>query len=347
MTAHAPDIDTLVIGAGSWGTALAMLISRNGYPTLLWGNEPEQLLKLEQDRENKQYLPANCPFPKQLHICHTLESALKQAEHILIAVPSHAFRSVLKQIQPALRPDAKLCWASKGFEQKTHLQLHQVAEQVLGKQIALSVVSGPTFAGEVAKGLHTAMTVASRQQAQAEIFASRLRNTSSRIYTHTDLIGVQVGGSAKNVIAIAAGIADGLGFGANTRAALITRGLHEIMQLGVALGGKQETFMGLTGLGDLVLTCTDNQSRNRRFGFALGQGKDKEQTLKQIGQVVEGISAAEQISAIAKKYQIEMPITRAVNNVLSGKCTPEQAVQALSAREPKAEFNTHTTTQNH
>lgn len=338
MNASPADADTLVIGAGSWGTALAILISGNGYPTLLWGNEPAQLQQLATDRENRQYLPKGCIFPDNLQICTDIEAGLKQAKHVLVVVPSHAFRPVLNQIRPLLRSDACLCWASKGFEQHSLLLLHQVAEQVLGDNVPFSMVSGPTFAGEVARGLPTAMTVAARDKAQAEKIAARLRNDTSRVYTHSDLVGVQVGGSAKNVIAIAAGIADGLGFGANTRAALITRGLHEIMQLGVALGGKQETFMGLTGLGDLVLTCTDDQSRNRRFGVALGKGKKTEQTLKDIGQVVEGISAAEQIVAIADKYKLDMPITRAVHHVLTGKCTPIEAVKALSTRQPRAEF---------
>ena len=207
MNNQQPDADTLVIGAGSWGTALAILISGNGYPTLLWGNEPEQLKQLAEERQNRQYLPEGIIFPEQLQICTDLKSGLLQAKHILVVVPSHAFRIVLEQIQPLMAADACLCWATKGFEQQSHRLLHQVAGEVLGEDFPLSMVSGPTVAAEVAKGLPTAMTVAAKDNSQAEKIAKRLRNRTSRVYTHTDLVGVQVGGSAKNVIAIAAGIA--------------------------------------------------------------------------------------------------------------------------------------------
>jgi len=327
----------LVIGAGSWGTALAILLSHNGHPVSLWGNEPAHMARLQTERENAQFLPA-LPFPPLLQPITDLQAGLQAATTVLLVVPSDAFRSVLTQIAPLLRPDQYLCWATKGLEQGSCPLLHQVAAEVLGANRAVAVVSGPTFAREVGAGLPTAMTVAGSDLDAAQHLASALRNNNCRVYVSTDLVGVQVGAAAKNVIAIAAGIADGLGFGANTRAALITRGLAEIVRLGVALGGRRDTFMGLTGLGDLVLTCTDNQSRNRRYGYALGRGADLLTARAEIGQVVEGIYAAEQVVTLARRLHIELPISEQVNQVLQGHCTPKQAVHTLLSREPKLEL---------
>ncbi len=326
----------LVIGAGSWGTALAILLSQNQQPTLLWGHQPAHLVRLQTERENRQFLPG-LHFPASLQVVTELSPHLKQAAHVLIVVPSEVFHLVLQDIMPHLPATTPVAWGTKGLEPNSCQPLHQLAAEVLGKQRPLAVISGPTFASEVAKGLPTAMTVAATDLAYANRLSELLRNDNCRVYTCTDMVGVQVGAAAKNVIAIAAGIADGLGFGANTRAALITRGLNEIMKLGVALGGQKETFMGLTGLGDLVLTCTDNQSRNRRFGYALAQGQNVEQALRSIGQVVEGLHSVQQIVRIAEKMHIEMPISEQVRLVVQGQCTPEQAVHNLLSREPKQE----------
>lgn len=328
----------LVAGAGSWGTALAVLLSSNEHQVYLWGREQAQQLRLAEERENRQYLPG-ISFPPNLHpVTEDLPAVLAQIDELLIVVPSDGFRATLTTLAPQLRPETRVCWATKGLEHGSGQLLHQVAEEILGNQRPMAVISGPSFAMEVAKGLPTAMTVAANNETYAEELAALLHNSACRMYTSADMIGVQVGGASKNVIAIAAGIADGLGFGANTRAALITRGLTEIMRLGVALGGRSETFMGLAGMGDLVLTCTDNQSRNRRFGYALSQGKGIEQARQDIGQVVEGAFAAAQIVQLAQRLDIEMPISQQVLAVLQGQCTPEQAVENLLGREPKQEI---------
>lgn len=327
-----------VIGAGSWGTALAILLARNNVHTLLWGNEPEHQKEMQQFHTNETYLPG-IHFPEMLEAVSTMEEAVKQAQHILVVVPSHAFRIVLEQLKPHLREGMNILWATKGLESSTGKLLHEVVEETLGKEQVYAVLSGPTFAKEVARGLPTAITVASNSESFAMELATLLHNDAFRSYTCNDVIGVELGGSVKNVLAIAAGIADGLGFGANTRAALITRGLHEIMNLGIALGGQPETFMGLAGLGDLVLTCTDNQSRNRRFGIALAEGKTQEQAKEEIGQVVEGVQTAAEVMRVAKRAGIEMPITEQVYRVLNENVDPRDAVHELFARELKPEFS--------
>lgn len=325
-----------IAGAGSWGTALGILLSRNGLPVALWGRETDAMRMLREARENAAFLPG-IRFPEPLQPVTELSPRLEQAEDCLIAVPSDGFRAILTRLAPLLSEQQGLCWATKGLEHESCLLLHQVAKEILGYARPMAVISGPTFAKEVAIGLPTAMTVASEDIGYAEKIAEKLRNQACRVYTSDDMIGVQLGGAAKNVIAIAAGIADGLGFGANTRAALITRGLTEIMRLGVALGGRSETFMGLTGMGDLVLTCTDDQSRNRRFGYALAQGNTIEQARQRIGQVVEGAYAASQVVELARRHGIEMPISQQVLAVLRGHSTPRQAVKELLGRDPKQE----------
>ncbi|SEH06992.1 NAD(P)H-dependent glycerol-3-phosphate dehydrogenase [Candidatus Venteria ishoeyi] len=331
------ECDFLVIGAGSWGTALAILLARNSHQVWLWGHDAAHTKELQQQRCNQRYLPEQS-FPESLQAIDDLEAALKCAKHVLIVVPSGAFAEVVARIAPQLPEATGICWATKGLEQRTQQLLHQVAQQHFGKNKPMAVISGPTFAGEVAADLPTAMTIAADQLEYAESLAAYLRNAHCRVYTSTDMIGVQLGAAAKNVIAIAAGIADGMKLGANTRAALITRGLTEIMRLGVALGGQRETFMGLAGLGDLVLTCTDNQSRNRRFGYALAQGEGIQQAQQDIAQVVEGAHAAKQIVTLAQQHHIEMPISEQVNLVLQGQCTAQQAVHNLLSRDPKPEI---------
>jgi glycerol-3-phosphate dehydrogenase (NAD(P)+) len=325
-----------VLGAGSWGSALAILLARNGHSCVLWGHHPEHLERLKQERCNTRYLPG-IQFPENLTLAADLAEAVKQSQILLIVVPSHAFRSLLIEIKPHLLPGASIAWATKGLELQSERLLHEVVENILGPDTAMAVLSGPTFAAEVAAHLPTAMTVAARPIDFAKNLVNLLHNHRFRAYTSEDLIGVQLGGATKNVLAIAAGVADGLGFGANARAALITRGLAEMTRLGLALGGKQETFMGLAGVGDLILTCTDNQSRNRRFGLGLGRGLEREQIVAEIGQEIEGITTAKLVYRVAQAHGIDMPITEQTYRILHEGLSPLEAVQNLFIREPRAE----------
>jgi len=325
-----------ILGAGSWGTSLAILAARNGCQTLLWGHNPDHMAVLEKDRQNKRYLPEQ-PFPVNLAVTSDLAEVAAYSNLILVCVPSHAFKNTLIKLKPYLSDEVKIAWATKGFNPDDGSLLHEIVAEIISAQTPAAILSGPSFACEVAANLPTAITIASSQPDFAKELACILHGGLFRTYTSSDIIGVEVGGAVKNVLAIAAGIADGLGFGANTRAALITRGLNEIIRLGVKLGGKQETFMGLAGLGDLVLTCTDNQSRNRRFGLALGLGKDRTEAIQEIGQEIEGVFAARETYLLAKKYAIDMPITEQTYKVLYEGLAPRTAVQNLLAREQKAE----------
>ena len=327
-----------VLGAGSWGTALAMLLADNGHPTTLWAHTPAHAEILQQDRSNQRYLPG-IKFPAALNVSSDLTEVIPTADIVLLVVPSHAFRETLHKLKPLLQPQQKVAWGTKGLEPDTRKLLHQLAREELGEHIPTAVISGPTFAGEVARKLPGAVTVASANQEFALTMASALHNDYFRAYTSHDVIGVEIGGAVKNVLAIAAGTADGLGFGANARAALIARGVAEILRLGVALGAHNETFMGLTGLGDLVLTCTDDQSRNRRLGLALGQGKSRDETIQAIGQVVEGINTSREIHALAQDHNVDMPITEQVYLILHQGHTPREAVQALMERAIRAELD--------
>lgn len=324
-----------VLGTGSWGTALAMLLARNGHAVRLWGNEPAVMAELARARCNARYLPDTI-FPDGIAIHADLDAALADQADVLVVVPSHAFREVLNLISTKLQPGTALAWATKGLEMTSGKLLHEVAEEVLPNQ-PHAVISGPTFAREVAAGLPTAATVAGSDLRTAEHFAALLRGSSFRAYTSNDRVGVEIGGALKNVLAIAAGISDGLGFGANSRAALITRGLAEMIRLGEALGGQRATFMGLAGVGDLVLTCTDDQSRNRRMGLALGRGQCRADAQKSIDQVVEGVDTAREIHKLGKQHNVELPITEQVYRVLYENLDPREAVHTLLAREPKAE----------
>jgi len=325
-----------VLGAGSWGTALAIQFARSGHPTRLWGRDRDALLAMAASRRNSRYL-TSAEFPASLVVEPDLAAAVTGAREALIAVPSHAFRGLLTQIQPHLTADTRLAWATKGFEVDTGLLPHQVAREVLGLSRAVAVLSGPTFAREVGAGLPTAMTIASSDAEFARVLAYGLSSANFRAYTSTDITGVEVGGAIKNVLAVGAGMSDGLGFGANTRVALITRGLVEMMRLGVAAGANRETFMGLAGLGDLVLTCTDDQSRNRRFGLALAAGRTAQQALAQIGQVVEGYTAAKATHMVAKRMNVEMPLCEGVYRVLYEGVPARDAVRELMTRPIKSE----------
>ncbi len=325
-----------VLGAGSWGTALAMQAARNNCPTLLWGHHPSHMKTLMQERENRRYLP-NLLFSENLAITDDLHDVAAFSDLILVSVPSHAFKETLLKLKPLVSPNVKIAWATKGFNKENGGLLHEIVADVFDKATPAALISGPSFAREVAADLPTAITIASTQPEFASQLASIMHSKRFRTYTNSDLIGVEVGGAVKNVMAIAAGIADGLGFGANTRAALITRGMTEIIRLGVIMGGKQDTFMGLAGLGDLLLTCTDNQSRNRRFGLALGQGKTSAEATQEIGQEIEGVSATKQTYLLAQRFGIDMPITEQTYKVLYEGLAPLEAVQNLLARDQKAE----------
>lgn len=326
----------VVLGAGSWGTALAIQFARTGRSTLLWGHDRGHLAELARERRNSRYLP-DALFPDSLSIEPDLASALRSGRDVLVAVPSHALRGLLVEVAQHRSGSMRLAWATKGFELSTGLLPHQVAEQVLGSNVPTAVISGPTFAREVGAGLPTAMTVAASDEAFAGELAQSISGLNFRAYTSTDVIGVEIGGAIKNVLAIGAGISDGLGFGANTRIALITRGLVEMTRLGVALGARKETFMGLAGLGDLVLTCTDNQSRNRRLGLALAAGEGVASAQRTIGQVVEGVLAARAVREVATRAHVEMPICEQLYRVVHEGLAPKAAVKELMSRALKPE----------
>jgi glycerol-3-phosphate dehydrogenase (NAD(P)+) len=325
-----------VLGAGSWGTALAVHFARSGKPTRLWGRNSARMASMLASRANDGYLPGGS-FPDALSVLSDLPAALRGALDVLIVVPSQGFRPLLEAVAVLLAAESRLAWATKGFEAESGKLPHQVAREVLGRERSIAVLSGPTFAREVGAGLPTAMTVASPDAAFAAALARDLSSARFRAYTSTDIVGVEVGGAVKNVLAVGAGLSDGLGFGANTRVALITRGLVEMTRLGVALGASRETFMGLAGLGDLVLSCTDDQSRNRRFGLLLAAGRGVEGAHAAIGQTVEGFVAAKAVHAVAARTGIEMPLCEGVYQVLYEGRPASEVVQALMTRPIKPE----------
>jgi glycerol-3-phosphate dehydrogenase (NAD(P)+) len=298
--------------------------------------ELDLLEAMSVDGENKRYLPG-VSFPPNMVAYADIKECVDDARDILVVVPSHGLRETLTTILPFLRPDSRVCWATKGFELHTGRLPHQVAAEVLGPDRPMAVLSGPTFAKEVADGLPTAMTIAANNAEFANDLAVALSANNFRAYTSDDMIGVEVGGAVKNVLAIGAGMSDGLGFGANTRVALINRGLVEMTRLGIALGAKQETFMGLACMGDLVLTCTDNLSRNRRMGLALASGMSIEEAKQEIQQVVEGVMAAEAVNEVAQNLSIEMPICHQIYRIIYAGAEPREAVEALMGRDLKAE----------
>jgi glycerol-3-phosphate dehydrogenase (NAD(P)+) len=328
----------LVVGAGSWGTALAIVLTGNGHSVYLWGRNSTHIAALKSENCNQRYLPGAI-FPEGLLAVDDLESCLRECDEIVLAVPCVGMRSILEIIDKQGNDNLKLCLTSKGLEANTQYLNHQIVEDCLGDRASTVVLSGPSFAKEVAAGLPTAITIAGSNEQTIALFAEKFHNEVFRTYTHDDIIGVQVGGAVKNVMAIAAGIADGLGFGSNTRAALITRGLAEIIRLGVVMGGRQETFMGLTGLGDLILTCTDNQSRNRRFGLELAKGATISEACENIGQAIEGIKTSQEVYQLALKNNIEMPITEQVCQVVNGEVLPNDAVKALLMRDQRPELD--------
>lgn len=326
-----------VLGAGSYGTALAITFSRNDIPTYLWGHNPEHCAILLKERKNQALLP-DIMFPETLEIEDNLEKAINQSQDLLIVVPSHVFGNVIDQIKPYLNKNHRIVWATKGLERNTGRLLQEVVEEKLGKNYPLAVLSGPTFAKELAAGMPTAITLASNNENFALELQQKIHCSKYlRVYINSDMIGVQLGGAIKNVIAISAGISDGMGFGANARTALITRGIAEISRLGLSLGADEKTFMGMSGLGDLVLTCTDNQSRNRRFGLMLGQGISAKQAMEEIGQVVEGFYNTKEAYLLAQRQSIEMPITEQIYQVLFCSKNAQDAAISLLSRESKGE----------
>ena len=327
-----------VIGAGSWGTALAIQLARAGSAVRLWGRDSAHLQAMQQERINARYLPG-ATFPSSLCAVADLHAALDGTDHVLVSIPSHAFRGVLSQLVDHLPSgDAcALCWATKGMELSTGLLPSQVVHEIMPDIRRSAVLSGPTFAHEVGRSLPTAITVASENADYGSALAEQLSSPRFRAYTSSDVVGVETGGAVKNVLAIGAGLSDGLGFGANARVALINRGLREMMRFGVALGAQTETFMGLAGMGDLVLTCTDDQSRNRRMGLALAAGHSIDSAQREIGQVVEGVLAARVVHEQAQDMAVEMPIVEQIHRIVVEGVNPREAVAALMKRATGAE----------
>lgn len=326
-----------VLGAGSWGTALAALIARHGHPTMLWGRDRDTVAAIDARHENPRYLPG-IPLPDALRATPDLDAALRGADLVLVVVPSHAFAETLHALVPLRPAHAGVAWATKGFEPGSGRFLHEVAGELLPADVPLAVVTGPSFAKEVAAGLPTALTVHSDAPDFAQQVADALHGPAFRAYTGEDMLGAELGGAMKNVLAVATGVADGMNLGLNARAGLITRGLNEMLRLNLAIGGKAETLMGLAGLGDLVLTCTGDLSRNRRLGLALGRGQSIADAVREIGQVVESIQTADEVMRQAERHGVELPISSTVRDVLHGSITPAEGLARLMAREQKPEY---------
>jgi len=321
-----------VLGAGAWGTAIAVSLGAR-HEAVLWGRDPGQCRAIAAERRNERYLP-EIALPPQIAIEAGFAAAVSTAELVLVATPTAALRDMLARLAPLRKP---VVWLCKGFEPQSAELPHQIAAEVLPSGSACGVLSGPSFALEVARGLPTALTLASADAGFSQATARALHGSRLRVYFSSDIAGVEIGGAVKNVMAIATGIADGLGLGANARAALITRGLAEIARLGVKLGGRPETFTGLTGAGDLILTCTGELSRNRRVGLGLARGKKLDEILRELGHVAEGVHTAAAVEKRARELGVDMPITQSVCAVLDGRVSPREAVVQLLARDPKGE----------
>ncbi|MEM7294280.1 MAG: NAD(P)H-dependent glycerol-3-phosphate dehydrogenase [Pseudomonadota bacterium] len=326
-----------VLGAGSWGTALASHLANNGHRVSLWGRDAEQLNAMAATGQNARYLP-DVPLPNTLRYEADVARCVETSDAILLVTPSHIFGEMLRELVSIGAGAIPLIWACKGLERGSGRRLETLATETLEAGVPNAIISGPTFARELVQGLPTAITVASRDLEFAGQVVQWLHSPTFRAYRSDDVTGVEIGGALKNVFAIAAGISDGLGFGANARAALINRALVELMRLGVAMGGRRETFMGLAGMGDLVLTCTDDQSRNRRMGLALARGLSVEAALEEIGQAVEGVGTAEEAMRLSRQYAIEMPIAEQVYAVLNEGKRPDVAVRDLLSRAPRDEL---------
>lgn len=326
-----------MVGAGSWGTALAALIARHGCKVVLWGRDAKGIAALNAQHENTRYLPG-IALPDGIVATTNLAACVGAADLVLVVVPSHAFAETLRALAPHRPAHAGVAWATKGFEPGSGRFLHEVAAEVLGGDVPLAVVTGPSFAKEVAIGLPTALTVHSDTDAFAQEVADVLHGPAFRAYTGDDMLGAELGGAMKNVLAVATGVADGMQLGLNARAGLITRGLNEMLRLNQAIGGKAETLMGLAGLGDLVLTCTGDLSRNRRLGLALGRGQSIADAVREIGQVVESVQTADEVMRQADRHGVELPISSAVQQVLHEELTPAEGLKLLLSREQKPEY---------
>jgi glycerol-3-phosphate dehydrogenase (NAD(P)+) len=331
-----------VLGAGAWGTALAISLAAKNQ-VLLWGRNQAVMESVQIQRENQHYLPG-FRLPDSLQAAADFDAALRHAldnhegEGLLIIASSvSGLRPILKQCKTY--PLRNVVWLCKGFEENTRLLPHQVVKQELGDQVLAGALSGPSFAQEVAQGLPCALTIASQSRELCQLVVTAAHNPNLRIYSSDDVIGVEVGGAVKNILAIATGVADGLGLGLNARAALMTRGLAEISRLCTALGGRLETLMGLTGVGDLILTCTGNLSRNRKVGLALAEGKSLETIIQELGHVAEGVRCAQAVKALAFELNIEMPITEAVAGVLFENVATRDMIERLLSRNAKIESN--------
>jgi glycerol-3-phosphate dehydrogenase (NAD(P)+) len=325
-----------ILGAGSWGTALAALLARNGTPTTLWGRDQAALSAMREAHRNTRYLP-DLELPPGLAFEADLATSVASADIVLIAVPSHAFAALLDDITPQLSADCAVCWATKGFEPGTGRFLHELVGERLPNH-SMAVITGPSFAREVVAGQPTAITVHASDLDFAQTLADLLHSTTFRAYTGEDMLGAELGGAMKNVLAVATGVADGMQLGLNARAGLITRGMYEMLQLGVALGARPETLMGLSGLGDLVLTCTGDLSRNRRLGLALGRGVSLDEAIAEIGQVVESVVTADEVCRLAEQHGLDLPIAFGVRAILHGELTPGDCLHALMSREQKPEY---------
>lgn len=324
-----------VIGAGSWGTALAITLSAKGHQVKIWDLDKPLLEDMEKSRENTKYLKGIL-LGENLHIVKTMQEALDGVEIAVFSVPAQHFRNALTGAKPFLKEDMIVVNVAKGIEQKTLFRLSQIAEEIM-PGLKYAVLSGPSHAEEVGLGLPTTVAVASKDEDVSHKVQSTFITNRFRVYTGGDVTGVELGGSLKNIIALGAGISDGVGFGDNAKAALMTRGLAEITRLGVALGAEAPTFAGLTGVGDLIVTCTSMHSRNRRCGIMIGQGMDPSAAKAKVGMVVEGMFTAEAAYALAKKAGVEMPITEQIYKVIQGKITARDAVEILMGRDKKHE----------
>lgn len=327
-----------VFGAGSWGTALAATLARNTPSKIfIWGREQDVLQEISFEHTNKRYLPG-VSLPRNIQGNEDIASIVKNANDLLIAVPSMAFREMLLRIKPHITPAHRLIWATKGLEPTTGRFLHELVIEIFGPQQKFAVLAGPSFAKEVAIQLPTAVTIATNDEKFGVDLLNYFHTDNFRVYISQDYIGAQVGGVMKNILAVAAGMSDGLGFGANARAALITRGMAEMMRFGLAFGAQVATLQGLAGIGDVILTCTDNQSRNRRFGLALAEGQTVDAAQAMIGQIVEAAHNAEEVCRLAAMHNLEMPIAAQVFKILTQEITPRQAVTNLLSRKPSYEW---------
>ena len=329
--------DISIIGAGSWGIALAVLLHKNGHHVTVWSVIEAEIRMLQKEREHKDKLPG-VKLPEDMVFTTDLEQAVKGAEVLVLAVPSPYTRSTSHSMASLVKEGQVIVNVAKGIEEKTLLTLSQIIEEEI-PQANVAVLSGPSHAEEVGKGMPTTIVAGAKTKKTAEYIQNLLMNKAFRVYTSPDLLGIELGGALKNVIALAAGIADGLGCGDNTKAALITRGITEIGRLGLAMGGKLETFCGLTGIGDLIVTCASMHSRNRRAGILIGQGKSMEEAMAEVKQVVEGVYSAKAAMGLAKKFEVEMPIIEQVNLVLFEKKPAAQALEELMLRDKKIEIS--------